>query len=697
LLFLSIAPFSSALDLSEDDELMDEFAFLEEAGVVESAARHKQEIGMAPSAITVITREDIEASGATTVTDVLRIVPGMDVIISTPLFTSLTARVNWNDENNHFLILVDGREINLELLGMPIPEIQPILLDDIERIEVIRGPGSFLYGANALAGVISITTRAVPEKTSGWARLAGGQVGSISAGARASTRLGDWGISIGGGVDSSGMFKDARSLGKRVWKLRSVAEYRWSESRRLLIDAGFCEAEGAVNAGVGLINSVTETRALRVAYETEDIRAQIYWMEVPGSVEMQAPMNLGDLRLAEVMPFEFDNHTFNGEMQWMLPSFYEPLLLIVGGVGRATYANSDQMLDAETYTDISSPDYHKPGITHWEGRVGAFLHSEYSPADWITLNGDLRFDYNTVTDEFLSPRLAVVLRPAQDHFIRVGAARSFRKPAFIETHVHLNVNFPADSPFVGPDQETFREFMIRGLGNPNLENEKLLSFEAGYRGEFLDKRLAVSLDLYYNMYTDRIAIEEHIIMDTNGLPDLDISSFLFENKLRNDRDIVGSELTIRYTPSKNLSVLAAWTYREEIKSDSRETDDGSPKNMLILGARFRTDSGLVGSLYAFTRSEFTAGGIPHPDGMLAGNTADHIDQIVLVLGKIGWRVSLAHDLQIEAGLKLFLPISPFSAPHFRYSEIGTFTNARGEQIGGDVLSRMVTGYLQGSF
>jgi outer membrane receptor for ferrienterochelin and colicin len=438
-------------------------------------------------------------------------------------------------------------------------------------------------------------------------------------------------------------------------------------------------------------------RTLRLAYQSEDVRAQVYWLQMPGSANMLAPLNFNDLHLADIMPIDFNAHTINAEAQWMLPSFYEPLLIIVGGVGRASYLASDQLLDGETYTDITSSRYRKPGITHWEGRAGAFVHTEYSPTNWVTINGDLRFDYNTVTEEFLSPRLALVFRPSSDHFIRLGAARSFRKPAFMETHAHLNVVFPPDSPITGGDQETFREFMTRGLGNPKLENERLLSFEAGYRGEFLEKRLSVSLDLYYNLYTHRISINENLIENEQGLPDLEQSSFLFVNRRKRDRTIFGSELAVRYHPSRNLSLLASWTYREEIETRNGKTDDGSPQNLMILGGRYKNDSGLLLSLYAFTRSELRAGGVPSPGGLLEGNIDEYIDHVVLLLGKIGWRSIWTHDLKIEFGLKLFLPISPFQAPHFRYSESGHWVTPTGQHSGGDLLRRMVTAYLQGSF
>jgi hypothetical protein len=89
--------------------------------------------------------------------------------------------------------------------------------------------------------------------------------------------------------------------------------------------------------------------------------------------------------------------------------------------------------------------------------------------------------------------------------------------------------------------------------------------------------------------------------------------------------------------------------------------------------------------------------VPNPEGLLASTLRDPQDNVVLVLGRIGWRVALAKNLKLEAGLKLFLPVSPFSSPHFRYNEAGGYMSPQGELFGGDLLSRMLTGYLQGSF
>ena len=103
---------AAALDPLEDveTELIDEFAFLEDAGMVESTARHRQEIGMSPAAVTVLTREDVEASGATNIPDLLRLVPGMDVVVLSPSQSSVSSRMHWTSANNHYAVFIDGRD-----------------------------------------------------------------------------------------------------------------------------------------------------------------------------------------------------------------------------------------------------------------------------------------------------------------------------------------------------------------------------------------------------------------------------------------------------------------------------------------------------------------------------------------------------------------------------------------------------------
>lgn len=679
------------------DLLQDEFAFLEEDAMVESAARHKQRIGMSPSAITVITREDIVTSGARTVPDLLRLVPGMNIIVASPLFTAATTRMDWDNENNTMLVLIDGRPTNLELLGQPPFELQPIVLEDIERIEVIQGPGSSLYGANALAGVINITTREIPDGTTGWARVDGGEAGGLAAAVRASWRQGRWALSLGGGADVMGTWVDPRRKGKRVGKLRLVGAWRPTDSSRLVAETSLVSGTGIMASTVGMFDVSAQIRTLRLAWRSDALRAQLYWLQAPMTIDLDADVVINDIRLATIQPYQVDAHTLDTQAHWTIPRLWEPLLLIAGCVGRVSWLGSDQLLDAESFADPTSPDYHRQGISHWEGRAGGYLHAELEAARWATVTGGLRFDYNTVTGPFISPRLAAVFMPVDGQFFRLGAARSFRKPAFIETHAHLAVDFPEESPITGPARQEFQEFMTRVIGNPDLVNEELWSFEAGYLGEFLDDRLRVNLDLYFSIYSRVNHVEDAIVLDEQGLPDLQQSSAMFQNRdPGHGRYFIGAELMVRYSPTDRLSFMAYWAHRKEFYQHDFGLSEGNPKNMLGLGGRFRTGHGLLGSLYLFTRSEFTAGGITSPEGLLGRTRERHMDNVALVIGRFGWEIP-AGGLEAEAGLKLFLPVSPFSAPHFNYREEGGFTDPYGRVYGGELLGRQLTAYLQGSF
>jgi outer membrane receptor for ferrienterochelin and colicin len=681
-LFLGLARGAAAQDV------------LNSTGMVELSSRHRQEIGMSPSAVTVITREDVEASGATTITDLLRLVPGMEVTITSPAYTSLASRMQFTNTNNVYQALIDGRDAINELVGQVIWGAEPICLDDVERIEILRGPASSLYGASAFAGVISITTRVVPEKPSATLRMSYGEYGHYELGARGSTRMGNWGFALSGVTEQIDSFVDRRETGRQSWKVRTVAEHRWSETEKFRIDAAFSEASGGLNSALGLLNIDFSMRALQLSYESKGLRGRLYWTQAPAKISIYAPLEFQGIQLASFVPIETDQHTVDGEVQWTLPETVEQLLIMVGGGARVSYLGSDQLLDGDSYADITSSGYHQTGISHWEARAGAFIHAEFSPADFVTITGSLRFDYNTDTNEFLSPRLAAVFKPSEGQYLRAGVGRAFRKPCFAEANLHPLVGFPAESPLTGGDRQTFLEFMSRQISNDSLTNEGLTSYEIGYLGLYLDGTLSVGLDLYYNQLRNLIGMETEIVEGEQGLPDLNRSIIRTEHG-RSDVDVFGWELVLRYIPGKYVFLLASWAHREIADVNSKRIHTNSPKNMLTLGGRFRTESGLVCSLYLFSRSEFEATGVENPAGIMEPKSSIHMDNQILALGKLGWKWRI-DEVELEAGAKLFLPIS-FSEPYFRYYEDGGGITLDGAPYGGQHLGRVATGYLKGTF
>ncbi len=688
--------FPDLVSVDETGGIMDELDFLQDSEMVELAARHRQDIGWSPSAITVLTREDIDTTGASLITDLLRQVPGFEIVNLSPFFPSVSGRLIWNYENNTHLVLIDGTEFNMEVLGFAPWGLLPISLEDVERIEVIRGPGSSLYGANAMAGVINITTRAAGEESAGNVFVQGGEAGNLAVTGQASYRLGKWGVSISGGIDqASSWLSDPRTSGRNMWKARATLEYHLSGDEKLMVDGSISGGHGLVSSVAGKLDTDLFSLNLLARLRTESWRGHLYYIRGAVDGVMNAPLKYAGVILAEIDRNQVAGDIVIGELQWTVPIPWDALLVIVGGEARSSWMTSPQLLNARTFSDITHPDYHEAGLSYWEFRTGAFVHAEYTPTDWVTVTGGLRLDYNTYTGVFLSPRLTAVLNPLGDQFVRLGVARAFRKPSLWETHLHPNVFFPDGGIFVGGAQDQFREFMTRVVGNADLDNEKLVSFEAGYLGKFLDEQLSVSLDLYYNLYENAISMDSNLVPHETYLVDLEESSFAFINGFE-DASILGGELAARYKISSSIQLMVSWTYRAVFKHGEAGQSDRSPKNMFTLGGRVLTDWGLLGSLFIHTRSDFRDDTVDNPDGLMEEPLSVHMDNIALVLARLGFRWKL-DTMRVETGAKLHLPISPFSGPLFRLRERGGGVTPFGVKYGGDELTQILSLYLKATY
>ena len=146
-----------------EPELADDFEdlSLEELLEVEvTVVTHKQiKVGTAPAALYVITRQDIQRSGMTSIPELLRLVPGMHVAKIDSNRWAIGARGFVGEFTNKLLVLIDGRRVYSPLFGGVHWDVQDVNLEDVERIEVIRGPGGVRWGANAVNGVIHVITR----------------------------------------------------------------------------------------------------------------------------------------------------------------------------------------------------------------------------------------------------------------------------------------------------------------------------------------------------------------------------------------------------------------------------------------------------------------------------------------------------------------------------------------------------------
>ena len=141
---------------------------------ITSASRKEQRATDVAAAVFVITQDDIRRSGMTSIPDVLRLAPGIQVAQINGNKWAVTVR-GFNDVfANKLLVLVDGRSVYNRLFSGVIWDAEDLMLDDVDRIEVIRGPGAAMWGANAVNGVINIVTKATAETERGIVRVDAG-------------------------------------------------------------------------------------------------------------------------------------------------------------------------------------------------------------------------------------------------------------------------------------------------------------------------------------------------------------------------------------------------------------------------------------------------------------------------------------------------------------------------------------------
>src|SRR5260221_4283667 len=158
---------------------------------VTSVSKHTQKVADAAAAIFVITQEDIRRSGATSIPEAFRLAPGLEVARIDQNKWSIGSRGFKGRYDNKLLVLIDGRSVYTPLFSGVYWNIQDVLLADIDRIEVIRGPGATLWGANAVDGVINIITKPAASTQSAIVEAGGGTEERGAGGVRYGGKIGD--------------------------------------------------------------------------------------------------------------------------------------------------------------------------------------------------------------------------------------------------------------------------------------------------------------------------------------------------------------------------------------------------------------------------------------------------------------------------------------------------------------------------
>jgi outer membrane receptor for ferrienterochelin and colicin len=651
---------------------------------VKSASKHRQPILWSPSAITVFTREQIRASGAMNIPDLLRRVPGFDVYEIKAAIPLVGTRALTDDKNNRILLLIDGREDMMEITGYPIWGTLAVGLDQIERMEVIRGPGSALYGANAFAGVINITT--VPEKSpfGGYVRLTGGEQGSylLSGSARGEHNLLGGNLSLGlhlgagqrfgtsAETRESGVYHDART--------RAFVRYRKGNELDISLHGGFFTGGGMVYIIIGDISAVDFTghyatgKARMALGESVSLKLQIYQNRYYSKLLPRSRIWALGQWVADLPDMDYDSNSVDGQAQLDV-QLAEQLLLIGGCNLRYTWLEIPQFVDS----------------VNEEVRGAVFMHAEWRPWDSIQFTGGLRFDINTMTEVGLSPRMAFVYRPWEDQSFRLSYGLAFRKPSMLELVTGLKIEV------YNPSMPEIVDKMTEAMGNRDLTNEKVHSLEAGWRGRLFKESLDVSVDLFANVYSDTIRLNTELALTSLGTPSIDESVIKYEN-LPDEILALGGEVAANWSPAPGWNAWGNLSLRRVTWLESRERLESEPVFRANLGLGWLPERGIRFDLAAHYVSSYRPV-IVSPSGLLESRFSENLGDCWLGVGTVGYRWNMGSGYTMEAGATIRTPLgTPFREyPGMPYSYF--LTNTSRADFGGEYLMRLASLYVRGTY
>ncbi len=539
--------------------IAEELQFLKEE-TVSIAVRHEQPISEAPSNVYVITDEDIRHSGATDIPTLLRRVPGIEVMQTTGADFNVSARGDNQLQANKMLVMVDGRSIYIDAAGIVFWKLLPVTLPEIKRIEVLKGPASSVYGFNAFDGVINIITKSPEEMKGTTLQFGGGELGTLSSAAIHAGTQGKFGYRLSIGRDQNQQWRNRDALAFRSQKLNIQTEYALPEGSKLTVSGGVVDSnrfDGPISEVANGYDQPAQKYA-NVSYERQNFILRSWWAGYSDTNRTTT-----DPLLASFLQVTDRNgnsaattraNTYNVEAQHMVE---------LGSSNRLTYGVNYRH-NTLSYSFISQFSR--------EDRLGLYFHDEWKASQEITVVAGLRYDLDTFVNPTVSPRVAFLYRPVQDHTFRAAVSVAYRPPTFVDEKLD------ARNPVTIGGFTT--SFLV--LGSPNTSPENIVSYELGYQGWSFKHRLRTRVDLFFNHLSDLIAFRASGPGITD--PVLSING--------GTADIYGGEAGIEFLATSWLTGFANYSYQEFGQTFTGFSRRGMPRYKFNIGLRGEWENGL---------------------------------------------------------------------------------------------------------
>ncbi len=532
---------------------------------VTSVSKREQKLADAPAAIFVITQDDIRRIGARNIPEALRLAPGVEVARIDENKWAITSRGFNGRFTNKLLVLIDGRSVYTPLFSGVYWNVQDVLMEDVDRIEVIRGPGATLWGANAVNGVINIITKEA----------------SATQGAL---------VSVEGGNEllGSGAARFGGKVGNKTYYRAYSKYFKWDEStdeKGNPAHDGWDTTRGGfrLDSDMSADNSFTlQGDSYRGGYGetlTLPVLTQPYYRTFSNDGTFSGGNFVGRW-----------NHNFT-RSKTSLQTYFD----------RTNYAHNELLVDhrnifdLDFQHDIRISDSHEwiwgAGFRSTQDRTDASDHVTLNPSSrrWnlfstfaqdefglfqqrlrVTLGS--KFEYNDFTGFEAEPNARVLWTLSSKQSVWGAISRAVRTPARTEQDMRLN------AAVIPPSQATGGlPVLATVLGDRKFRSEDMVAYEAGYRIH-PTKTFSADFATFYNSYTNLLSAEPRTpFVEIDPLPIHIDAPLVAANKISGAT--YGTELFAEWKAVPKWKVSGSYSFLKmdiHRNADSLDTTSANP-------------------------------------------------------------------------------------------------------------------------
>lgn len=539
-----------------------------------SVSKKSQSLLKTAAAIHVISQEDIRRSGATTLPEVLRGTPGLQVAqIDTNKWAVSIRGFNGRFANN-LLVMIDGRTVYNPIFAGVLWNMQDILLDDIDRIEIIRGPGGTMWGANAVNGVINILTKKASETQGTQISFIGGsQERNISA-------------RYGGKISDDTSFR-IYAKGKHFESFNNVSQLPANDEWRnfttgFRVDSDLDAKNQLMMQGsylVGSANQFTRTPSLmplgnNFAADTEHHKtgnALFRWDRQQSADSKWRVQAYYDYINLNSVGAEYQVHTIDLEIQNQLKIAKSHEL--IWGVG---YRGILDELESTSLT-IFNPK------RRYTRTFNAFIQDEISLAESVRLTLGSKLEHNSYTGFEFQPNARMLWEVNDRNSIWGAISRSVQVPSRAFNDVRINfLTAPGNNAQGLPS-------LFSRLGNNNVGSKKVYAFEIGYRSQ-LTETFTLDTTMFYNYYDDLTSNEISVGLEAQPAPPHILIAGNIDNKMT--ANTYGAEILTKWQVASFWQLTSSYTWfklNAQLKNSSTanpnsifQTENSDPRHQFSI-------------------------------------------------------------------------------------------------------------------